>query len=72
MSLFEASPVVDQVSQVGQAGASACWGRDHGFQVFNNPRLGSLPGDTCCVVIVIAWEPRPPSQPELGLPALGV
>lgn len=56
----------DQVSQVGQAGTSACWGRDYGFQVFNSPRLGSLPGDPCCVAIEMAWEPRPPSQTELG------
>lgn len=71
VSLFEAGPMEDQVSQVGQAGASACWGRDCGFQVFNSPRFGSLPGDPCCVVIVTAWEPRPPSQTEPGLPAPG-
>lgn len=71
VSLFEAGPMEDQVSQVGQAGASACWGRDHGFQIFNSPRLDSLPRDPCCVAIVMAWEPRPPSQTEPGLPAPG-
>lgn len=42
--------MMDQVSQVGQAGASACWGRDHGFQVFNSqPKIRfPPPGPLLC------------------------
>jgi hypothetical protein len=63
--------MVDQVSRVRPAGASAGWGRGHGFQIFNSPGLSSVPGDPRCVGIVrMGWEPQPPGQTGTRL-ALG-